>query len=101
MKDAAIDSGYLWARNKSSLHALQRFNHLYGWVFVCVGTFVVLISIQRMSFEPEASLFLEAEIAVAVGAKIHGSGAVEETTVVRTETVAFRRLRSILFRHRF
>ncbi|KAF3611066.1 hypothetical protein DY000_02045828 [Brassica cretica] len=53
----------------------------------CVATFVVFISIQRMSFEPEATLFLEAEIAVPVGAKIHGSGAAEETAVVRTETV--------------
>ncbi|KAL0813777.1 hypothetical protein Bca101_070220 [Brassica carinata] len=31
MKDAAIDSGCLWPRNKSSLHAPQRFNRLYGW----------------------------------------------------------------------
>ena len=34
-----------------------------------------------------ASLLPEAQIAVAVGAKIHGGG--EETPVVRTETVAF------------
>ncbi|CAN6925570.1 unnamed protein product, partial [Brassica oleracea] len=37
-------------------------------------------------------------IAVAFEAKIHGGG--EETAVVRTETVAFRRLTSMLFRHR-
>ncbi|WZZ66355.1 hypothetical protein YC2023_077725 [Brassica napus] len=34
-----------------------------------------------------ADEFRTREIAVQVGAKIHGSGAAEETAVVRTETV--------------
>ncbi|WZZ28148.1 hypothetical protein YC2023_011549 [Brassica napus] len=47
-----------------------------------------------------ASLFLEAEMAVAVGANILGGGAVEEAADDRTRTVAFRRLTLMLFRHR-
>ncbi|CAN6854502.1 unnamed protein product [Brassica oleracea] len=47
-----------------------------------------------------ASLFLEAEMAVAVGANIHGGGAVEEAADDRTRTVAYRRLTLMLFRHR-
>lgn len=45
-------------------------------------------------------LLLETEIAVAIGAEIHGGGASEEAAVVSAETVAFRRLTSMLFRHR-
>ena len=113
MKDAAIDSGCLWPRNKSSLHAPQRFNRLYGWAALphssSLSQFSGWVSNQRLDhqwrdwndfqrlrrncrykgFEGgfQATLFLEAEIAVPVGAKIHGSGAAEETAVVRTETV--------------
>ncbi|CAG7878854.1 unnamed protein product [Brassica rapa] len=47
-----------------------------------------------------ASLFLEAEMAVEVGANIHGGGAAEEAADDRTQTVAFRRLTLMLFRHR-
>lgn len=67
----------------------------------------VVISIERMWGDGDcrdrgfhASLFLEAEMAVAVGANIHGGGAAEEAADDRTQTVAFRRLTLMLFRHR-
>ncbi|KAH0928948.1 hypothetical protein HID58_014675 [Brassica napus] len=40
----------------------------------------------RRSYLNSADEFRTREIAIAVGAKIHGSGAAEETAVVRTET---------------
>ena len=39
-------------------------------------------------------------MAVEVGANIHGGGAAEEAADDRTQTVAFRRLTLMLFRHR-
>ncbi|KAH0931119.1 hypothetical protein HID58_008236 [Brassica napus] len=44
--------------------------------------------------------FTQAEMAVEVGANIHGGGAAEEAADDRTQTVAFRRLTLMLFRHR-
>ncbi|CAN7046376.1 unnamed protein product [Brassica oleracea var. botrytis] len=40
------------------------------------------------------------QMAVAVGEYIHGGGAAEEAADDRTQTVAFRRLTLMLFRHR-
>ncbi|KAF3584656.1 hypothetical protein F2Q69_00029978 [Brassica cretica] len=45
----------------------------------------------RLAFQP---------MAVAVGEYIHGGGAAEEAADDRTQTVAFRRLTLMLFRHR-
>ncbi|KAG2268734.1 hypothetical protein Bca52824_063289 [Brassica carinata] len=77
MKDAAIDSGCLWPRNKSSLHARND-----STVFMAG----LRCHIRRLYLN-SADEFRTREIAVPVGAKIHGSGAAEETAVVRTETV--------------
>ncbi|KAF2556545.1 hypothetical protein F2Q68_00016139 [Brassica cretica] len=43
---------------------------------------------------------LVVKMVVAVGANIHGGGAAEEAAYDRTQTVTFRRLTLMLFRHR-
>jgi len=44
-------------------------------------------------------LLLQTDRAVAFGAEVHGGGATEEAAVVDAETVTFRSLASVFFRH--